>query len=203
MEALVSDLSREAVLIMDPDNEGLSVSFGRIGREWGILADGESVDPMENARSQYSKAFVGPGKLAAYPWESMYVETVPGLFQDSTLAVRRSYAAQGMKSAHLNAEPDDHIATELHFMSKMSERSIGSEFDLSELISVQISFLDDHLLQWIAEYAAKMQESGVAPFYSAVLGFAAEFVRVDRAALGMLFSDSGRSAELPTAQGVF
>lgn len=180
VEALVSDLAHEAVSIVGAGDDELLAAFEHVRKEWGSLVCGRSPEPID---AQYMKAFVGPGKLAAYPWESMYVEAVPGLFSDSTLAVRRAYADQGMKPIRMNAEPDDHIATELHFMVKMSERSIGAESDLPELASAQTAFLDDHLLRWIAEYAAKLRESSTAPFYSAVLEFAEAFVGADRALL--------------------
>lgn len=183
VETLVSDLAHEAVSIVGAGDGSLSASFERVRKEWDSLVCGSSPEPIDAVRSQYMKAFVGPGKLAAYPWESMYVEPAPGLFQDNTLAVRRFYAGQGMRPARLNAEPDDHIATEFHFMMKMSERSIGAGSEFPEMASVQISFLDDHLLRWIAEYAAKLRESSTAPFYSAVLEFAEAFVNEDRVLL--------------------
>ena len=183
VEALVSNLSHEAVLIVGANDDEFSASFERVEKEWDSLVCEGLPEPMDAVRSQYTKAFLGPGKLAAYPWESMYVESAPGLFQDSTLAVRRSYAEQGMRAARLNAEPDDHIATELHFMVKMSERSIGAGPGLPELASAQISFLDDHLLRWITEYAVNLRESRAAPFYSTVLEFAETFMRADRTLL--------------------
>lgn len=41
--------------------------------------------------SAYTKLFIGPAKLPAPPWESVYATGEPLLFQESTLAVRDAY----------------------------------------------------------------------------------------------------------------
>lgn len=136
-------------------------------------------------RNEYSKTFIGPGKLPAYPWESIYVEKQPGLFLESTIAVRRAYAKHGLQLALLNAEPDDHVATELHFMALLSEETLAAfeasnEELVQSLVQDQVNFLDAHLGLWIGNYARALDESGQSPVFACLLAYATQLVRADR-----------------------
>lgn len=152
---------------------------------------GEGDEAAERFRVEYAKTFIGPGKLPAYPWESMYVEKQPGLFLESTIAVRRAYAKYGLQPTRLNAEPDDHVATELHFMALLSEKTLTAfEAENEELVRSlaqdQADFIEIHLGLWIDDYARALDENGQSPVFARLLAYTAQFVHVDRGFLAEL-----------------
>lgn len=128
---------------------------------------------LEACTSRYTKLFVGPGELAAAPWECVYLSGERMLFQASTLAVRDAYRAAGFKAAGYPHVSDDHIAIELDFMARLAERSLrafdagdGDEYDCS--LAFQADFLSKHLLVWAGDYAADLSQAAEGTLYEAV-----------------------------------
>lgn len=108
-----------------------------------------AVDASEFANFKYAfnRLFVGPNRLPAPPYESSYLNQFGIVMQDETIAVRRSYLAQGLKVKKQNVEPDDHMATELQFVLEMIERGNTEAYE---------SFLEKHLLRWVKPHAEKI-----------------------------------------------
>ena len=60
----------------------------------------------------YHRLFVGPRKLAAPPWGSVYLDSEAVVFGDSCLAISRWMRAQGIELHEAESrEPIDHIRT--------------------------------------------------------------------------------------------
>lgn len=121
--------------------------------------------------SEYTKLFIGPGKLPAPPWESVFVSRDGILFTEQTLAVREAYRAWGLQAVKCRQEPDDHLATELDFMSTLAARTeesfqSGDKEACRALLVAQGDFLAKHLLAWIGDFSARMNEvDGISAFY--------------------------------------
>ncbi len=185
--SLGDSLAAEASVILG--GEALEGACTAIGSACASLGDHAAA--AEEIRNAYSKAFVGPGKLPAYPWESMYVEKQPGLFLESTIAVRQIYAKWGFRPARLNAEPDDHVATELHFMALLSEATLAAfeaenEKQVRSLAQDQAGFLEAHLGLWIDDYACALDMGRQSPVFACLLIYAAQLIRADRCFLDEL-----------------
>lgn len=144
-------------------------------------ADGEFVD---DARSEYTRVFVGPNRLLALPWESPYVSHESVLFQKNTLAVRHAYNAHGWKiKRHLHV-PDDHVSLMCGFMARLANESMISfeEPNLQDVRDQMIEqklFIDGHLNNWLSKYAEGLCASGKAPLYSRLVEGLTAFVRLD------------------------
>ena len=66
-------------------------------------------DPADLDRD-YHRLFVGPGKLAAPPWGSVYLDSESVLFGDSCVALQRWMRARGIELHEGESrEPVDHI----------------------------------------------------------------------------------------------
>ena len=99
-------------------------------------------DPADLDRD-YHRLFVGPGKLAAPPWGSVYLDSESVLFGDSCVALQRWMRARGIQLHEGESrEPVDHIGRMLVLLSWLSDNQpdqVGP-------------FLDEHLMTWALRY---------------------------------------------------
>ncbi len=109
-------------------------------------------------RDEYHRLFIGPGSLAAPPWESYYRSNENLLFEKWTLEIRNQYHQFGLKFIKENNEPDDHLLLELEFMIFLVDLNLKSTSPerIEELISSQIHFLKEHLTVWIPAFCKRI-----------------------------------------------
>lgn len=152
----------------------------------------ENFEFDEALSDEYNHLFIGPGKLAAHPWESVFRQRDTLLFAESTLEVRRSYLAQGYAPKLFPHVADDHIALELDFMRRLSQsadeglcRSDASI--VKSCMDASRSFLDEHLLVWVDSYAEALA-STTQGFYRDAARLLPSFVANDRVVIEEIFS---------------
>jgi TorA maturation chaperone TorD len=153
-------------------------------------------DFLYKAKQEYMVMFIGPDKLVAPPWESVYVSAEPLLFQESTLEVRRIYQKEHYIPQGYPSIADDHIALQLDFLVKLVEReeSAVEKEDLAEcerLLEVRTNFINKHMLNWIPALVVAAQSIKEPVFYPQLLKVVLEFLKLDAAA----------SSDLPTPCG--
>ena len=139
---------------------------------------------LEQIKTEYTKLLVGPGKMIAYPWESIYVGKENLLFQESTLRVRQFYRKYGYLPQSYPHVADDHISLELHFMAKLSARVLEAfQKDDREswrnLLEGQKIFLKYHLLKWIPQYVTCMKMSKTTCMYPQFAMAVDSFIQID------------------------
>ncbi|MEF9958456.1 MAG: molecular chaperone TorD family protein [Niameybacter sp.] len=139
---------------------------------------------LEQVKTEYTKLLIGPGKLVAYPWASMYLGREKMLFLESTVAVRKAYQQYGFVPQAYLQVADDHLAIELHFMAKMSARAqeAFAQGDLETLkftLEGQKTFIKEHLLTWIPQYAKDMEQAPTDFVYPQFAKGLEAFIRVD------------------------
>ena len=145
---------------------------------------------------EYARIFLGAGvseEQLAVPFESVFTSPEGIMMQDSRDDVVRVFRSQGMAvDKDLNV-PEDHISFELDFLAFMAERTAaaldaqdGSATKDSEdpatatiqadatnqaadLISVQVSFIENHLLNWIDPLMERVEACALSPFYPSVM----------------------------------
>lgn len=125
----------------------------------------------------YDRLFVGPYRLLAPPYESVYRTEEGLLFEEPTFQVRAAYQAFGLAAPRLNREPDDHIGLEFSFLSQLCARALDAldaqdEFTLDTALAAQNAFLRDHLLVWGPACLRAAHQHGETAFYrgTAALG---------------------------------
>ena len=121
----------------------------------------------------FDALFVGPNKLLAYPWESVYLSKDGILFDAPTLAVRDFYRRFGLQAPTQNHEPDDHIGLEMAFMVHLcSVGTCASEQDdsdmLEQLLNAQRDFLTQHLLLWAPTFFQAVIDNAQTNYYRGV-----------------------------------
>lgn len=151
--------------------------------------------------AEYMKLFVGPATPLAPPWESVYRSADGLLFQASTLAVRDAYRAAGFAAAGYPHEPDDHLGTELGFMTAMGERVLRAwqAGDVSRALDDmrrQAEFLEEHLSLWASALRDRVTAAHVAgsvgPFYVAFADIACTLIACDDAMINELMAEMER-----------
>ncbi len=98
------------------------------------------------------------------------------LLQESTIAVRHFYTAQGFIPKKFPHVADDHIALELDFMKRLATACAERDDAADE---VSRAFLDEHLGVWAPRFAENVRQAGCA-YYAAASDLLVGLVAVDR-----------------------
>jgi TorA maturation chaperone TorD len=141
-----------------------------------------ALESLEGLRVDYSKLFVGPYKLLAPPYGSVYLENTTRVMGDSTLDVKNKYAEEGLQ-VHLKEAPD-HIAIELEFMyfliSKEVEVTLNSDAEsTAAYLDKQKDFLGTHLSVWVSDLASNITANAETVFYRNLARLTDSFVKED------------------------
>ena len=134
-EALSGFLSEEQLVDFDVLQSSLSMALGED-------------DELKNLADEYFRGLEAPGSMIAYPWESVYTEGAPLIFQKSTLSVIESFRQEGFRLELEANVPQDHIAYELLFMALLASQNNQEGY---------LRFKDEHLLRWVPRYCDDLQ----------------------------------------------
>lgn len=137
---------------------------------------------------EYNRLFVGPSRLPAPPWESVYLSTEHVVFGEQTRAVRDFYSAFGLASRTQGSEPEDHVGLELEFAARlcqMAETRLRNGEDPETHLSALERFFREHLAAWVPRFCAAVENSTVLPFYRGLAQFTRGFLGAEAAAMGM------------------
>ena len=129
-----------------------------------------SEESFKDLKADYTRLFVGVGKVLAPPWESVYFSEDRMIFQKETLDVRNWYRRFGLELENLHKEPDDHIGLEMSFVAYLAELGIKVLDEQDEekyklLNDAKRQFISEHLLQWGPTWCALVKEHAKTDFY--------------------------------------
>ena len=127
-------------------------------------------DRLESIRVDFAKLFVGPFKLLAAPYGSVYLDGKRKMMGNSTQDVRSRYREAGLDTSKNFKDAPDHISAELEFMYYLIFKEIEAFADSDTetamgFIQKQKSFLENHLLAWVPKFATSIVENAESPFY--------------------------------------
>ena len=125
---------------------------------------------LEALQQDYLRLFVGPGRLLAAPWESVYRSPDHLLFAEQTIQVRQAYQRFGMPIPHLHSEPEDHLGLELRFVAFLCALGLKAiDENQSAIVDAVLTevrrFQSDHLLQWAPECLHRVIEKASSDYY--------------------------------------
>ena len=146
------------------------------------LAHVADVEDVSSLRKDYSKLFIGPYKLLAPPYGSIYLEGQNSVMGESTVDALYQYKREGIE-VRLKEAPD-HIAIELEFMffliSKELEGIRGSNLSDAEAFQKkQKAFLEVHLGRWVSQFADQVEAHAQTDFYKNLANLTKSFVQED------------------------
>jgi TorA maturation chaperone TorD len=147
---------------------------------------------LEPLKVDFAKLFVGPYTLSAAPYGSVYLEGERKMMGDSTLDVKDRYRQAGLDTAKTFKDAPDHISAELEFMYYLIFKEIEAltNSDIETAISFiqrQKSFLEDHLMAWVPEFAGNIIEHAETLFYQNLAKAIEMFLRENYQAICSVF----------------
>ena len=136
---------------------------------------------LESLKIDFTRLFVGPFKVLAPPYGSVYLEDGK-MMGESTIDVRNWYEKDGLDIV-INDAPD-HIAMELEFMHYLVAKQTqatneGNLRDIQRYQQKQKMFLCSHLARWLPPFAKNVQENAQTEFYKELARLTEIFVQKD------------------------
>ena len=140
---------------------------------------------LEAMRDEYTRMFVGPAKLEAPFWESVYLDDRELLFLESTSKVRRFYEQEGLRvSSDSGRVAEDSLPFELDFLATLSQRSLDAlacenASECRRLLNVQRRFEEEHMADWLPMFAGRAAKAGRPVFYPTLCQAVSDFISED------------------------
>ena len=180
-------------MIKELASSGLASSWplqGEAHRTGAVLLEAAVSEPVpaSDLTEDFDALFVGPGRIHACPYESVY-RSLEGLtFEAETMQVRRFYADHGLQAPAFNREPDDHIGLEVAFVGQLCLAALNAMEDdepeqAHQFVSSARLFVAQHLGTWGPDFCTRVIDNAHTAFYASVghllLGLIKEFPRHD------------------------
>ena len=127
-------------------------------------------DDLDIVSLDFSRLFLGPYKMHAPPFGSVYLDRERQIMGESTLEVRNKYREAGLDISSDFRNPPDHIAAELEFMYFLILKEIeairNSDIETTlSFIEKQRAFLREHLGAWVFGFTDTIEEKAETEFY--------------------------------------
>jgi TorA maturation chaperone TorD len=166
---LLAQLSAPGVL----DEWPLQGGHNEAGLKALAASMAEGGESMQEMHDDHRRLFLGPERVLACPYESVYLNEEHLTFGSETLAVRQWYARYGLRVPAQGREPDDHIGLELVFVSHLCLRALdfaerGDAEGVAETCAALRAFLREHLLLWSDECLDHVLAHADTRFYQGV-----------------------------------
>lgn len=142
--------------------------------EFGQPAASEALELMKNAwlqqddqaiHEEYNRLFIGPHRLPAPPWASVYTDPEGVIFGNATLGVRQWMRDNAVKLSLPDKEPEDHFGLMLMMLSWCVTNGV-ERAALDEL-------LEEHLLTWTPYFLELFERGAQHPLYKGAARLAA------------------------------
>lgn len=169
----------------DPDDVFARDETCRRGLEL-IQRHFEGADALHSASADFHRLFVGPMKLVAAPWSSVYLD-LGSLFGPTALAVERVFKENGFAIPEGNHEPFDHIGYELAFveeMHKAAERARAEDTDPQPYLEQARTFIETYVLPWMDAFLGKLSSGARADCYRGLAELTRGLLAMEGAFLG-------------------
>lgn len=182
LQVLSNPAVKDAFSLFSVEEDDMMSKAGAFAASAGEKA-GDS-NYLSELYNEYMRLFIGPQKLIAPPWESVYRSKSGLLFQENTLTVRDIYHKHGFQPEGYPHVPDDSLALELDFMGRMAERSLaaltqGNSDEFRSSLAAQESFLRIHLLFFLPKLLERMEHSAFRLFYPQMTRILLAFAQMD------------------------
>lgn len=142
-------------------------------------------------KPEYARLFLGPKRILAPPYESVYCTTNRQLFGETCIKVRRLYEEIGLKIDKEGNIPDDFIGFELEFMYYLTfitgESIIDNNMDrIDVLLNYQYNFIKEYIGVWVERFTNDICENTNMEYFKVIANFTKEFILEDYKSLSEL-----------------
>jgi len=152
---LVNEDSRAALFLFEEALRGLPAKIG------GALLDDLAAD--------YADIYLNYGVRAA-PNESVWLDEDNLAMQAPMFEVRSLYQRHGLQVPDWRRRADDHLVHELQFLAHLLDPDAG------DTLGEAAAFLDEHLLLWLPDFAARVAQRCATPFYAGLAALTAAYL---------------------------
>jgi len=146
---------RDALLLLDKALAGLPA-----------VVDGAVTDVLA---ADYADIYLTYG-LRAAPNESVWLDEDNLAMQAPMFEVRELYRRHGLQVPDWRRRADDHLVHELQFLAHLMEPAAGDTLDEAA------AFLDEHLLLWAPDFAARVAQRCATPLYAGLATVTAAYL---------------------------
>jgi TorA maturation chaperone TorD len=147
------------------------------------LAALDRAQAVERVGVEYTRLFVGPGRPAAPPWETLYREGGAVLFGQPTFDMRRLFAARGLRAGADSHQFEDHLGFELLYLGA-SGAGFPERGPSPESAAQQRDFIRAHPLSFIGPLLEAAREAATVGYYPALVELVWGYLLWDLALLG-------------------
>ena len=141
--------------------------------------------PVRELRVEYTRLFIGPGRMPCPPYESVYDRQRPEpdrgtVFGPSARKMEEVLSDEGLVVDLGRAELADHVAIELEFMYYLLSRAVGGDAgpDAGYLYRSD-EFLQQRLAGWLPRFGERVLKSTSHPFYRRLGSLLAALIRLE------------------------
>ncbi len=143
-----------------------------------------TVGDIDSLKIDYTRLSMGPYRLLAPPYGSVYLEKTRRVMGDSTMDAKQRYQEAGLNLTL--KEAPDHVAIELEFMYYLICREIEAivnynESDIALYLKKQKDFLQNHLGKWVSKFTDNISANAETVFYQNVAHITESLVTEDLA----------------------
>ncbi|MDO5300218.1 MAG: anaerobic sulfite reductase subunit AsrA [Clostridia bacterium] len=150
-------------------NEDIDKGFALLQRFFAQAPENRA----DELAADFARIFLAAGQAkgkAAFPYESIYTSKEKLLMQDAWEKMAGLFRAKGLSLSGVSADiKEDHIAAELLYAAHLAKESGAAE---------QLSFLEEHLLNWVPAFLADINAVAAYDLYKGLgqmlLGFLLE-----------------------------
>jgi TorA maturation chaperone TorD len=155
------------------------------------IANMQTEQNVESLQIDFASLFVGPFKLLAPPYGSIYLEGKREVMGDSTLDTLKRYRAAGLELSGDVKEAPDHIAFELEFVYYLTFKMVqavdgANTTDAINCLEQMKGFLTKHPGRWIGRFTEAVQQNAGTDFYRSLAVATQLFVQQDSAEISQL-----------------
>ncbi|HZK85305.1 MAG TPA: molecular chaperone TorD family protein [Desulfosporosinus sp.] len=148
------------------------------------ITENNKSEIITQLKEDFNTLFVGPNKLPAPPWESVYRTEEKLVFDAITLDVREFYRRHGLEFVKINVQPDDHFGVELEFMAELIRRQrknleLVQYEEARQLADEQLAFLREHLIKWASKFTQAVMSNAQTEYYQGIARIASAYIKWD------------------------
>lgn len=177
------------------ESEGMQVGIKQIKQYLSDKHPVENQKDYDDLHWDYTRMFIGPFDIQAFPWESSYVRKDNLLYQETTMDVRKYYQKFSFASAD-RLEVDDHIGLELDFIFHLNALCIeSSQLDnpnalkeVAYLLHEQQAFIQKHLGNFVEAFCDRVIDSAETDFYAGMALVLKHYISIDLRVLNELLN---------------
>lgn len=149
---------------------------------------------LDELTIDFTRLFLGPFKLLAPPYGSVYLEGKREIMGATTLDAQAQYRRAGLDFSEAVKEVPDHVALELEFLYYLTfqEAEALEREDVTDVAiwqERQSAFLSRHLGIWVSDFADATEKGATTEFYRSLAQITKMFVAHDQARLNLTSSE--------------